>query len=191
MDSMAEKALRFAYYKHDNQTRINGDPYINHPVEVAKYVEYYLKDDEHLDELKAVAYLHDTLEDTDTTYEELAYQFDYFIASLVLELTNDEELKNMFTKKLYLAYKMANMSNYALTIKLLDRLANVRDLRNADAVFRKKYLFETKYILKELMSMVKLNDMQKQLVNEIFYSMSTYKNKKSNKQKTRILSLAS
>lgn len=191
MSSMAEKALRFAFIKHENQTRINGEPYINHPVEVATYVENYFKNDKNVDALKAVAYLHDTIENTDTTYEEIAYNFNYFIASLVLELTNDEFMKKSLTKRVYLTYKMANMSKYALSIKLLDRLANVKDLIHADEVFRKKYISETKYILKELKQMVILNELQKQIVNEIYYELSLYNQKKDKKQNARILVLAS
>ena len=190
MGTMAERALNFAYVKHDNQQRIDGTPYITHPVEVARYVEYYLKNDKNIDQLKAAAYLHDTLEDTNTTFEELAYNFNYFVASLVLELTNDETIKKMISKKIYLSCKMANMSTYALTIKLADRLANVRDLINANESFRKKYIKETKYILGNLKQLCKLNDIQKQIVSDIYNVLSTYKYKHE-KQKTRVLSLAS
>ena len=54
-----------------------------------------------------------------------------------------------------------------------------------------KYISETKYILKELKQMVKLNELQKQIVNEIYYELSLYNQKKDKKQNARILVLAS
>ena len=159
-------------------------------MEVSRFVEYYFKDDSHLDELKAVAYLHDTLEDTNTTFEEIAYNFNYNVASLVLELTNDQMQKKTLTKKIYLSCKMANMSSYALTIKLLDRLSNVKDLIHADEKFRNRYLKETYYILSHFKKMRRVNKMQEQIINTIYSEMHLYENI-NNKENTKILSLAS
>ena len=69
-----------------------------------------------------VSYLHDTLEDTNTTFEELISIFGLKIAYLVKELTNDPDIKENLGKTKYLSIKMKNMDDKALTIKLCDRL---------------------------------------------------------------------
>ena len=113
-----KQALQYATQAHAGQTRSGGDPYIGHPVRVAQIVQQY-KQSHNIDALIAAAYLHDTIEDTDTTHEALHDLFGGLVASLVLELTSDlEEIKRV-GKKEYLAKKMAHdMSSYGLVIKL-------------------------------------------------------------------------
>jgi len=82
--SLIEKALQFATEKHDGQFDDEGKPYIMHPVAVASLLATIIEDDENL---VAAAFLHDTLEDTDTTYDELAQVFNEDIANLVQEVT--------------------------------------------------------------------------------------------------------
>ena len=184
MDSISKKALEFAKTKHQGQKRKDGSPYINHPMKVANFVDYYFYDDIRLDELKAIAYLHDTLEDTNTTYEELVSNFGFFISSTVKELTNDDNKKKALTKKVYLSYKMCNMSDYALSIKLIDRLSNVEDLKNVDINFRIKYTKETIYILKYLLNNKELLHVQKEIIDEIIKVIKT------ERENTRVLKLA-
>ena len=161
-----KKALEFAKGAHLNQIRADGSPYINHPINVAENVKKYIKSNE-LDNLIICALLHDTIEDTDTTYYDIADNFGYFVASIVLELTNDKDMKNLLGKTRYLQIKMKNMTNFALDIKLCDRLNNVMDLDVAPEDFREKYTIETIDIMSYLTSNRKLTQTQKELISLI------------------------
>lgn len=158
-----EKALEFAKEAHLNQIRADGTPYINHPIKVAENVKKYIKSKE-IDNLIICALLHDTLEDTNTTYYDIANNFGYLVASIVLELTNDNEIKNLLGKTRYLQIKMKNMTNWALNIKLCDRLNNVMDLENATTTFQEKYTIETIDIISYLLENRKLTQTQKDII---------------------------
>ena len=158
-----EKALEFAKEAHLNQIRADGTPYIKHPIKVAENVKKYIKSKE-IDNLIICALLHDTLEDTNTTYYDIANNFGYLVASIVLELTNDNEIKNLLGKTRYLQIKMKNMTNWALNIKLCDRLNNVMDLENATTTFQEKYTIETIDIISYLLENRKLTQTQKDII---------------------------
>ena len=144
---ISDFAKSFATEKHEGQFRAdNATPYITHPVEVDKLVRKYEESD-NIERLVAVAYLHDVLEETDATYYELVENFGHDIASMVLELTNIEEMKNEIGKHKYLAYKLNNMTSYALTIKLCDKLHNISDLTNLNSEKRTKHINDTAFII--------------------------------------------
>lgn len=147
LDESSEDALAYATKAHAGQERSGGDPYISHPVRVANHIKQF-KRSHNLDALLSAAYLHDTIEDTDTTQEILHDLFGGLVASLVVELTSDPEQIQKMGKKHYLAHKMATMSSYALVIKLADRLDNVKDITTAKTPeWRAKYKAETQHIL--------------------------------------------
>lgn len=121
------KAIQFAGEKHQGQTRkVSGLPYVIHPVAVAFLLANF-KESKNLDELMTACLLHDTLEDTDTTFEELATEFTPLVATLVFDLTSDPDEIEKMGKNEYLKKKMLGMSSYALVIKLADRLSNIMD----------------------------------------------------------------
>jgi len=147
LEEGAEEALQYATQAHAGQTRSGGDPYITHPMRVADHIRQY-KQSHNLDALISAAYLHDTIEDTDTTQEALHDLFGGLVASLVKELTSDPEQIKKMGKAAYLSHKMAAMSSYALVIKLADRLDNVKDITTARTPeWRAKYAAETNQIL--------------------------------------------
>lgn len=124
---MLFKALQFAGEKHRGQfRRESGLPYVVHPTSVAFLLAKY-KRSKRQEELQVACLLHDTLEDTDTSFTELAEEFSPLVASLVLALTSDKEEIEAIGKTAYLTKKMLGMSNYALAIKLADRLSNILD----------------------------------------------------------------
>jgi len=138
------KALQFAAERHDGQVRkVTGLPYVVHPTTVAFLLQEH-KTSKRIEELMAACLLHDTVEDTDTTIEELAREFTPLVAQLVAELTSDPEEIKEIGKTPYLCKKMAAMSKYALTIKLADRLSNVMDAPT------ESYKESTRVILKYL-----------------------------------------
>jgi guanosine-3',5'-bis(diphosphate) 3'-pyrophosphohydrolase len=165
LDEDLRQVLDYATKAHAGQTRSGGEPYIGHPVRVAQTIEKYKKS-HNIDALIAAAYLHDTIEDTDTTHEALHDLFGGLVASLVLELTSDlEEIKRV-GKKEYLAKKMAHdLSSYGLVIKLADRLDNVQDIATAkNPEWRARYKAETEHILDYIEKNRVLSGTHKQLV---------------------------
>jgi len=143
---MKSLALQYGREKHKGQIRRDGTPYINHPIRVANHV-ILAKSSHKFDEIVIAAYLHDVIEDTNTTYEEISDLFGELVADLVLEVSSDKSEVRRLGKSLYLKDKMVTMTSWALVIKLADRLDNVSDLTYADNSFRKKYVKETIEIL--------------------------------------------
>ena len=168
LETNSEKALRFATEKHKGQLRKGEDKieYITHPINVANLVKKY-KESHKMDSLVAAAYLHDTLEDTDTTFYELVNKFGLEVASLVKEVTTDKDLKNEIGKAKYLAIKMKNITDWGLVIKLCDRLDNISSLDKVDVEFRCKYVNETIYIINYLMNNRKLTYTQIKIIKDI------------------------
>ena len=176
-------AYLMAKEKHRGQKRMDGRPYIAHPIMVARLVKKYLSNKERLDEIIMAAYLHDTIEDTDTTYEEIEEKFGSYVAYLVMGVTNDEKIKKSMGKTNYLCYKMYHMNDDVLNLKLCDRLSNVMDLRNANKEFLERYETETIMILDYLLSNRNLTETQLEIVKEI-------NNQINDLRKDMVLSLA-
>jgi (p)ppGpp synthase/HD superfamily hydrolase len=159
--SLVEKAIWFAKEKHKDQKRkVTGLPYITHLSGVALLLKIFKKS-KNLDELIAAGYLHDTLEDTKTNYEELLTFFGPLVASLVLEVTNDKSKYTKATKMSYMQQKMLNMSSYALSLKLCDRLHNITDYPTRDT------LVETVELIDFIEKNRSLSKTQQTLVEEI------------------------
>jgi (p)ppGpp synthase/HD superfamily hydrolase len=155
------KAVQFAGEKHKGQVRRgSGLPYVLHPASVA-FILAENKSSKVLDELLAACMLHDTLEDTDTSFEELSTEFTPLVASLVLELTSDPREVETLGKNPYLIKKMLGMSNYALVIKLADRFSNILD-KPSDT-----YKTDTLVMLRQLEEGRKLTASQLRLVAKI------------------------
>lgn len=166
---MEESYATFKYAKqaHSGQTRSDGRPYFEHPKEVARFLQKY-KTSKNMDALVSAALTHDTIEDTNTTHEDLEKLFGGLIASLVSELTTDKEQAKEIGKTKYLSKKMTNMSSYALAIKLADRLSNVQDIATAKTPeWRQKYRKETERILSHIEKSRKLTGSHKRLIQAI------------------------
>jgi GTP pyrophosphokinase len=159
--ALLEKAIAFATSKHAGQTRkVSGLPYITHPLSVGYLVANY-KRSSRLVELLTACVLHDIIEDTDTTLDELAAQFSPFVASLVSELTSDEAQVKALGKNEYLKLKLRKVSSYALTIKLVDRLHNVMDAP------KPSYVTDTVELMADLQANRKLTQTQSRIVADI------------------------
>lgn len=147
--NLVSQAKELAILKHAGQFRkFSGEAYVQHPMRVAQTILRY-KSSRELDKLMIAALLHDTVEDTDTTIEEIKFQFGDLVASLVSELTSEKDLKRE-DKATYLSEKMVSMTSWGLVIKLADRLDNVSDLRHVNKSFRQKYVLETRIIISNL-----------------------------------------
>jgi len=160
-------ATIFATEKHFGQVRkFDGSDYVNHPLRVSRIVAS-VKNSHRIADIVSASKLHDTLEDTNTTVDELTSNFGSLVSSLVVELTSDKEEIKKLGKKEYLANKMITISSWALVIKLADRLDNVSDFSIAPAKFVEKYSIETSYILNKLVNNRVLTKPQKILVSMI------------------------
>ena len=125
------KAYNYAKEKHGDQLRKSGEPYIIHPLQVA-----YILADLGLDEATiCAALLHDVVEDTDTTHEDLVSDFGEEIAEMVAGVTKLGELKYPISteerqvenyRKMFLAM---GKDIRVIIIKLADRLHNLRTLK--------------------------------------------------------------
>lgn len=167
MERDIEKAYKFAKAAHEGQERkFTGYPYLSHLEETTQLL-WEITDGKADDDDYIAAMLHDVVEDTDITIEEIGRLFGDVVKGLVLELTNDPIEKAKKGKKPYLSNKINNMSSRAFTIKLCDRLSNVVGLEH-DAIkrdFVKWYVGETLYILNNLDRDV--NEDQEYLIDRI------------------------
>ncbi|XP_028393967.1 guanosine-3',5'-bis(diphosphate) 3'-pyrophosphohydrolase MESH1-like [Dendronephthya gigantea] len=127
------EAANFACIKHENQRRNNpqATPYINHPIGVA-YILWKEGDVTDIAVLQA-AILHDTVEDTDTTFEEIEGIFGDEVRNLVDEVTDDKSLPKQERKRLQIEHAPST-SPKAKLVKLADKLYNLRDLEKATPV---------------------------------------------------------
>jgi len=121
------RAVAFAAHKHRDQRRKDKDasPYINHPIALAKVLwqEGGVRDAQVI----AAALLHDTLEDTETSWQELRGDFGEEIADVVLEVTDTKWIRKEVRKRLQVA-RAARSSDKAKLVKLADKICNVRDI---------------------------------------------------------------
>jgi len=120
-------ALEFASRKHSTQRRKDpaASPYINHPIVLVSIlaIEAGIGDPDVL----CAALLHDTIEDTETTREELEQHFGVTIARIVEEVTDDKDLEKQQRKRLQIEHAHA-LSPAAGLVKLADKIANLRDV---------------------------------------------------------------
>lgn len=121
------KAATFAARKHIGQKRKGKDeaPYINHPLEVVNLL-VNVGNVEDYDTLIA-ALLHDTVEDTDATREEIAEKFGEEVASIVMEVTDDKSLSKSERKQKQVEHA-PNLSTEAKQLKICDKISNIRDV---------------------------------------------------------------
>jgi guanosine-3',5'-bis(diphosphate) 3'-pyrophosphohydrolase len=121
------KALAFASLKHRDQRRkdAQASPYINHPIALADLLvnEGGVTDVEVL----CAALLHDTIEDTETTPQELEREFGRKIASIVLEVSDNKMLRKGTRKRMQVEHA-ATASYEAKLVKLADKTCNLRDV---------------------------------------------------------------
>jgi len=121
------RALHFAAGKHRDQRRKGAEasPYINHPIEVAELLARVggITD---IVTLQA-AILHDTLEDTQTTPQELEAAFGPEVRRLVEEITDDKQLLKAERKRLQIEHA-PHLSARAKVVKLADKISNVRSI---------------------------------------------------------------
>lgn len=121
------EAAYFSARKHRDQKRKGNDasPYINHPLEVANLLANVGEIDDY--DVLIAAILHDTVEDTETTKEEITALFGETVGGYVLEVTDDKSLPKAERKQLQIEHA-PHLSTGAKLIKLCDKISNIRDV---------------------------------------------------------------
>jgi GTP diphosphokinase / guanosine-3',5'-bis(diphosphate) 3'-diphosphatase len=146
-DTLIQKAYIYSSRKHEGQSRKSGEPYLVHPIEVAHIVAKMGLDEASI----CSALLHDTIEDTDATREELTELFGADVAELVEGLTKlskvaftqrEERQAESFRKMLVATARDIRV----LLIKLADRLHNMKTLEHLSPEKRERIAEETRDI---------------------------------------------
>ena len=146
--TLIRKAYDYAYKKHFSQKRITGDDYITHPLNVA----WILTDVNADGEAIAAALLHDTIEDSDSTFDEIKNLFGENVAKIVdgvtkinrLKFTSDSEQMAANQRKILVGL---SSDVRVLIVKLADRLHNMRTLYVLSETKQKRKAKETLEIL--------------------------------------------
>jgi GTP diphosphokinase / guanosine-3',5'-bis(diphosphate) 3'-diphosphatase len=127
VDKRLIQAAHFAAEKHKNQRRKDTEktPYINHPLALANVLAVECS----IDDVEVIcgALLHDTIEDTNASKEELLENFGENITRIVLEVTDDKALDKMERKEAQVAHA-PHISDQAKLVKLADKISNLRDI---------------------------------------------------------------
>lgn len=151
--SLFIKALDFAAEKHKFQKR-KGEleiPYINHPIQVARMLMEVGKVTDV--EVLSAALLHDTIEDTTATVEELKDLFGEEVTEIVLEVTDDKRMA-WNECKAYQIVKAPHLSNKAKLVKLADKTCNITDIVQQPPTWtverKRKYLVWAKKVVDAL-----------------------------------------
>ncbi len=163
-EALLNKAYVYAMQKHGFQKRASGDPYFSHPLEVAAILV-----DMHLDEATiAVALLHDTIEDTSATRQEIDELFGADIGKLVEGLTKLKKL-DLVSRKAEQAENLRKLllaiseDVRVLLVKLADRLHNMRTLDHVPESKRLRVAEETMDIYAPLAGRMGMQDMREEL----------------------------
>lgn len=163
-EQLLNKAYVYAMQKHGSQKRASGDPYFNHPLEVAAILTELKLDDASI----AVGLLHDTIEDTDATRAEIDQLFGGEIGTIVdgltkierLNLVSREEAQAENLRKLLLAI---SQDVRVLLVKLADRLHNMRTLQFMAPEKQRRIAQETMDIYAPLAGRMGMQDMRNEL----------------------------
>lgn len=149
MSAFVDVAAAFATGAHcavGQKRKYTGEDYIRHPYEVAKLVKSVTDDEEMI----AAAYLHDVVEDTQVTQEQIVAFFGEKVAALVDQLTDkytDPRLGNRAHRKAMERDRWLCAGPKACTIKLADMIVNTIDIVSFDPGFAKVYLAEKELML--------------------------------------------
>lgn len=172
-EALLNKAYVYAMQKHGKQTRASGDPYISHPLEVAAILT-----EMHLDEATiAVALLHDTIEDTSATRQEIDELFGEEIGRLVEGLTKIKKL-DLVSKRAKQAENLRKLllavsdDVRVLLVKLADRLHNMRTLEHVPPEKRARIAEETMDIYAPLAGRMGMQDMRDELEGLAFKTLN-------------------
>lgn len=138
---------RAAHQAVGQQRKYTGEPYYRHPASVAEIVSQA----EHVTpEMLAAAYLHDVVEDTDVTHEDISRDFGLVVSGYVFELTDqfiDLSIGNRAHRKKLERERLSRIHPNAQTIKYADLIDNTSSIVSRDPGFARVYLKEKRALL--------------------------------------------
>lgn len=173
-EDMLNRAYVYGLKKHGTQLRASGDPYFSHPVEVAGILAEMRLDTASI----VTGLLHDTIEDTDATREEIAGLFGENVARLVdgvtklsrLEVQSESTKEAENLRKLVLAM---SSDIRVLLVKLADRLHNMRTLHHIkDPARRRRIAHETMDLYAPLASRIGMEKVKRELEELAFAELN-------------------
>lgn len=150
--TIVEKAKSFATAAHAGQLRkYDGKPYIVHPTAVAEMVSDMTDDPEMI----AAAFLHDVVEDTTVTNEEIFKHFGKRIAELVYDLTDQFTTEaypklNRKKRKVFEAVRLGKCPKDVQLIKICDMADNTKSIIKDDPGFASLFMLEKAYVLEQM-----------------------------------------
>ncbi|MDE6035907.1 MAG: RelA/SpoT family protein [Ruminococcus sp.] len=166
-------AYNFAKKAHEGQKRSSGQPYITHPLAVA-YITLELKMDT---DAICSALLHDVIEDTDTTFEDLRRNFGLDIALIVDSVSKMKRMNDM-TKSEQQAEAIVKILTATsrdirvIIVKLADRLHNMRTLKYCSPDKQKRIAYETKNVYIPIARRLGMNELKDQFEDLAFFYIS-------------------
>lgn len=135
-----KECIEFARKAHDGQVRkYSGEPYIEHPLQVL-WLATHFNMPLHC---QYAAVLHDVLEDTDITENQLRDNFHRNVCDLVIELTKRNYTGNRFERVSQEIKRLAGLTRYAADLKVLDMHSNLLVKHRLSANFREVYMAES------------------------------------------------
>ena len=173
-EDVINRAYVFAMQAHGSQKRASGDPYFSHPLEVAGILTKYRLDTSSI----VTSLLHDTIEDTDATFDSIEKQFGGEVARLVdgvtkltrIELQSDQEKQAENFRKLVLAM---SEDIRVLLVKLADRLHNMRTLHYIRKPAKRRAIArETMDIYAPLAERIGMQEIKNELENLAFAELN-------------------
>jgi GTP diphosphokinase / guanosine-3',5'-bis(diphosphate) 3'-diphosphatase len=163
-ESLIREAYAYGHRMHDGQLRHSGEPYFTHPVAVAAILTEQQLDDSTI----VTALLHDTIEDTKSTFTEVERKFGHEVAELVdgvtkltnLQLSSSETKQAENFRKLFMAM---SKDLRVILVKLADRLHNMRTIRSLPAAKQAQKARETMEIYAPLAGRMGMQWMREEL----------------------------
>jgi len=145
MTPIEKKALKYATDAHGDQKRkYTGVPYISHPIEVRQILRTF----GHTDPLMgSAALLHDVVEDTDVSIDDIYEDFGMIIGDYVSGLTDPVVQGNRKFRKEYSTQEISKKSMQVQIIKCADFISNTKDIGEHDPKFAKVYIKEKEKML--------------------------------------------
>lgn len=145
-DSIVRSAYVFAFAAHSavgQKRKYTDEHYINHPAKVVQILRDYITFPSN--EMLCAAWLHDVLEDTQVTYDQLVEIFGNDVAMIVLQVSKPKELfhgKKRHERHLLTIERLKESCVDAANIKIADIISNCRNLEEVDPSFSEKYFKE-------------------------------------------------
>jgi len=172
--AIIQDAIDYAKIMHEGQTRSSGEPYYTHPVEVASILANMSMDVDTL----VTAILHDTLEDTEATYDELKDKFGQDVADMVNGVSKLTKIESQTVegkqaenfRKLLLAM---SEDIRVLLVKLGDRLHNMRTIDGLRAEKKRRIALETLEIYAPLAERIGIHQIKEELEDLSFSVLNT------------------